>query len=144
MIIYSLNSLEGNFYLIMYSLNSLDGYRQFLFDLFNFHVLLELLVSSFNSPLPLSHLNVIVRIPVRVVDDHGVRRGQVDAEPAGPCGQQEHELLSAGRVEPVDGILAALARDRAVDALKPVAQEVHHVLEDVQLLKNVKIQILFI
>lgn len=38
-------------------------------------------------------LQVILRVPVRVKDDHGVCRGQVDPQPSSSCGQQETEVL---------------------------------------------------
>lgn len=38
-------------------------------------------------------LDVIVRVPVRVVDDDRVRRGQVDAQAARPGREEEAELL---------------------------------------------------
>ncbi len=37
-----------------------------------------------------------MRVPVRVVDDDGVCRGQVDAESSGPGGEEEHELRGIG------------------------------------------------
>ena len=42
------------------------------------------------------YLDVIVRVPVGVVDDDGVGGGQVDAQAPGPGGQQEGKLGGAG------------------------------------------------
>ena len=52
-----------------------------------------------------THLKVIVRVPIGVVDDDGVRRGQVDAQPAGSRGQQEAEVLVREAVEAVNALL---------------------------------------
>lgn len=43
----------------------------------------------------LLYLDVIMRIPVRVVNDDGVGGGQVDPQTSGPRGQQEGKLLGA-------------------------------------------------
>lgn len=40
------------------------------------------------------YLDVIVRIPVRVVDDDGVGSSQIDSQPSGSRRQQEGKLLS--------------------------------------------------
>ena len=42
-------------------------------------------------------LDVVVRVPVRVVDDDGVGRGEVDAQAAGARRQQEGERRRGGR-----------------------------------------------
>ena len=39
------------------------------------------------------YLEVLLRVPVTVVDDTGVRCGQIDAETPGPGGQQEYSDL---------------------------------------------------
>ena len=41
-------------------------------------------------------------VPVGVVDDDGVRGRQVQAETSGAGGQQHHEALELGAVEPLD------------------------------------------
>lgn len=46
-----------------------------------------------------AYLDVVVRIPVRVVDDDRVCARQVDTEASGSCRQQEAELLGAGRCD---------------------------------------------
>lgn len=38
-------------------------------------------------------LQVVLGIPVRVKDDDSVRRSQIDSQAAGPCGEQEAEVL---------------------------------------------------
>jgi hypothetical protein len=53
-------------------------------------------------------LDVVVRVPIRVVDDDGVGRVQVDAETSGTRGQQEAELFGAFLVEAIDGILGSM------------------------------------
>jgi len=77
-------------------------------------------------------LQVILRIPVAVVDDDGVGGRQVDAEAARPRAQQEHELVAVGLAVAVDGLLALLAANAAVDALVGEALEHQVVLDDVQ------------
>lgn len=42
---------------------------------------------------PSLSLQVVLRIPVRVKDDHSVCRCQVDPQPSSPGGQQETEVL---------------------------------------------------
>ena len=64
-------------------------------------------------------LDVVVRIPVTVVDDDGVGRCQVNAETAGPGGEKEHELLGTWRIESVDGVLTVIASDTSINALVP-------------------------
>lgn len=61
-------------------------------------------------------LDVVVRVPVRVVDDDRVGRGQVYAKTAGARRQQETELLGTRCVKPIDGILPLRACYCAVDS----------------------------
>lgn len=42
------------------------------------------------------YLDIIVGVPVGVVDDDGVSRGQVDTQTSRPRRQQEAELLRTG------------------------------------------------
>ena len=44
---------------------------------------------------PAKSLDVIVRIPIRVVDDDGVCRGQIDTQTTGTRGQEEHKLFGS-------------------------------------------------
>jgi hypothetical protein len=60
---------------------------------------------TFDLEIPLvhglvRHLQVLVRVPVRVVNDDGVRRHEVDAQPARARGQQEHEVPAASAEHP--------------------------------------------
>lgn len=41
----------------------------------------------------LTHLQVVLWVPVRVEDDAGVGGGQVDAQPPGPSAQQEDKAV---------------------------------------------------
>ena len=59
-------------------------------------------------------------VPVTVIDDDGVSRGEVDAQPASPRGQQEDEDVGVS-VEGADGFLAVLPADAAVNAARLVA-----------------------
>ena len=45
---------------------------------------------------PVLRLRVHGRVPVRVVEDDGVGPGQVDADAAGPRGQDEAEVARGG------------------------------------------------
>lgn len=57
-----------------------------------------------NPVSPGLSLQVVLRVPVRVEDDHGVSRGQVNAQASGPRGQQEAEVLFArGEKRKTDG-----------------------------------------
>ena len=56
--------------------------------------------------LAFSYLDVIVRIPVAIVDDHRVRRGEIDAQAPCPGGEKKAELFSTRSVETIDGILS--------------------------------------
>ena len=67
---------------------------------------------------PVLGLLVVVRVKVEVVEDDGVGRGQVDAEPARPGGQDEDEDLGVF-VEVVDQELSLLNRCLAVQSQVP-------------------------
>mmetsp|Transcript_8505 Transcript_8505/g.28977 ORF Transcript_8505/g.28977 Transcript_8505/m.28977 type:complete len:798 (+) Transcript_8505:345-2738(+) len=77
-------------------------------------------------------LEVRLGVPVRVVEDHRVRRLEVDAEAPGARGEEEDKLVRALLVEGVDGVLALLAARVAVDAAVGELLGVAVVLEDVQ------------
>jgi len=66
------------------------------------------------------YLHVLVGVPVTVVDDDGVSRGEVDAQAASPGGQQEDEDVGVC-VEGADGFLAVLPADAAINAAGLVA-----------------------
>lgn len=65
-------------------------------------------------------------IPITVVEYDGVRRLQVDTQPAGARGQQEDELGGVGRVVRVHRLVAVHLLGRPVDptVLKPTVQAV--------------------
>mmetsp|Transcript_20639 Transcript_20639/g.79043 ORF Transcript_20639/g.79043 Transcript_20639/m.79043 type:complete len:211 (-) Transcript_20639:787-1419(-) len=77
-------------------------------------------------------LDVILGVPVAVVDHDSVGGGQVDAEAASPRGEEEDELRRARRVESVDPFLPVPARHAAVDAAELVALVDHVVFQHVQ------------
>ena len=77
-------------------------------------------------------LQVVLRVPVRVEDDHRVRRREVDAEPARAGGEEEDEVLGAGLVEAVHRALALLAGHRAVEPLVLPALQAQVLREDVE------------
>mmetsp|Transcript_49779 Transcript_49779/g.83398 ORF Transcript_49779/g.83398 Transcript_49779/m.83398 type:complete len:388 (+) Transcript_49779:731-1894(+) len=64
-------------------------------------------------------LDVVLGVPVAVEDDHGVGACEVDADTAGPCGQQEHKSAHRRVVEPVDCLLAVPCGSATV---KPLIQ----------------------
>ena len=53
----------------------------------------------------MTNLDVVVGIPIGVVDDDRVGCVQVDAETSGASWQQEGKLLGAILVETIDGVL---------------------------------------
>ncbi|RNA41346.1 hypothetical protein BpHYR1_050426 [Brachionus plicatilis] len=81
---------------------------------------------------PTKRLDVVVRIPVRVVYDDCVRSGQIDAEAAGARRQQKTKLWRARRIKSVDGLLTVAAGDRAVQPLVLVAHVLQKVFEYVE------------
>mmetsp|Transcript_16565 Transcript_16565/g.57911 ORF Transcript_16565/g.57911 Transcript_16565/m.57911 type:complete len:886 (+) Transcript_16565:420-3077(+) len=83
-------------------------------------------------------LQVHLRVPVAVVEDDDVGRGEVDAEPAGARGQQEHEAVALVLRVAVDGLLPQVARDGTVQALVHVAAEAQVLLERVEHLDELR------
>ena len=77
------------------------------------------------------HLEVLMGVPVRVVDDDGVGRGQVDAKAAGTRGEQENKHVRVS-VESAHGLLAVLPGNAAVDARGAVAQLLQVRVQEVQ------------
>lgn len=65
----------------------------------------------------LAHLQVILGIPVGIVDDDGVGSRQIYAQTTCSRAQQEYEPVRIGFAESVDGLLPQTASDSAVDPL---------------------------
>jgi hypothetical protein len=63
-----------------------------------------------------THLEILVRIEVRVVNDDCVGGGKVDTDASGTRGEEEDEVLGARRVELVHVLLAMQLVDIAVEA----------------------------
>ena len=61
-------------------------------------------------------LHVLMGIPVRVEDDDGVCRLEIEAQPSGSRGEQEHEILRVWPVELLQQRPAVVAPRRAVEA----------------------------
>eukprot|EP00982_Pelagococcus_subviridis_P014849 31362-Pelagococcus_subviridis.AAC.11 len=80
---------------------------------------------------PRHRLEVVLRVPVRVVDDRGVRGGQRDPHPARASGQEIHESLAV-LVEPIDPGLAIRLARAPVEAFVLVLHHPEVVLQDVQ------------
>lgn len=68
----------------------------------------------------MSHLQVILRVPVRVKDNAGVRRREVDSQAAGSRAQKEHEAVRVGLAEAVDGRLPQVPTNPTVYPLVQV------------------------
>mmetsp|Transcript_34075 Transcript_34075/g.73803 ORF Transcript_34075/g.73803 Transcript_34075/m.73803 type:complete len:464 (-) Transcript_34075:575-1966(-) len=81
---------------------------------------------------PVHSLEIHLRVPVRVVQDHDIGRVKVDSETSGSRGQQEGELLRVWRVVSVDAFLPVLSRGVSVDPAVLVPPEEHVVLQDIE------------
>lgn len=60
-------------------------------------------------------LQIGLRIPVAVVEDDDVRRGQVDSQSSSACSEQENEFFAAGFVVLVDGAYTVFVSCASVD-----------------------------
>ena len=69
-----------------------------------------------------AHLQVVLRVPVRVVDYDGVGGREVDAESARARTQEEDEAVGVGFTEPVDRLLTQVTTDTAVYTLVEVPE----------------------
>ncbi|KAA6424145.1 MAG: hypothetical protein FRX49_06104 [Trebouxia sp. A1-2] len=81
------------------------------------------------------YLHVLVRVPVTVIDNDGVSRGEVDAQATSPGGQQEDEDVGVG-IEGADGFLTILPAHAAINAAGLVAlalQALQHALQQLHL-----------
>mmetsp|Transcript_15009 Transcript_15009/g.38568 ORF Transcript_15009/g.38568 Transcript_15009/m.38568 type:complete len:573 (+) Transcript_15009:2004-3722(+) len=81
---------------------------------------------------PRHGLQVILRVPVRVVQDDHIGCGEGDALPASLCGQKEHKAVGVILGEAVDGGLPGSACRAAVDALHVVPSQGEVVLQHVE------------
>mmetsp|Transcript_28915 Transcript_28915/g.83963 ORF Transcript_28915/g.83963 Transcript_28915/m.83963 type:complete len:731 (+) Transcript_28915:2411-4603(+) len=81
---------------------------------------------------PILGLQIGLRIPIRIVENAGIGRLEVDAKTTGAGGKDEGELGAVLDVEDVDGGLAIGVIGVAIDAAVLVAAHVHKILEDVQ------------
>lgn len=78
-------------------------------------------------------LEILLRVPVAVEEDDGVGRGEVDAQPACPCAEEEKFVILAF-VEGVDLLIAIFGFDAAVDAADvPAAQRGGPFFEEIEL-----------
>ena len=77
-------------------------------------------------------LQVVLRVPVGVVDDDGVGRRQVDADAARARAEEEEEGGRAFRTEAVDGLLPFVTGDRAIEPLVLEAAQLDVLLDEVQ------------
>lgn len=68
------------------------------------------------QPVP-TYLEVILRIPVRVKDDAGISSSEINAQTSCPCAQEEHKPIGIRFGESVNGCLAEVASDSAINPL---------------------------
>lgn len=85
---------------------------------------------------PVHRLDVVLRVPVDVVDDHSVCPSEVDAQPPGPGGEEEQLVL--GRVvEVVSELIPLGERSASVQPAVPdssvQAKFLHEIQEDGEL-----------
>ena len=79
----------------------------------HFHVL-----SLTDSVAPSLCLQIILRVPVAVVDDHGVGGSKIDSNTSSTCGEKVHKGVFRLGVESVDTSLAVAAFDATIQTLK--------------------------
>ena len=77
-------------------------------------------IQAAGSEAASGYLHVLVGVPVTVIDDDSVSRGEVDAQAASPGGQQEDEDVGVS-VEGADGFLAVLPAHASINAAGLVA-----------------------
>ena len=80
---------------------------------------------------PRHRLEIVLWVPVRVVDDGGVRGGEGDPHAARAGGEEVDESAIRG-VEPIDASLAIRLRGGPVESLKLKVHHVEIILEDVE------------
>lgn len=71
----------------------------------------------------ITHLQVVLWIPVRVIDDDGVGSGQVDSESAGASAEQEDKTIRVWFGESVDRFLSQISSDPSVNPLKWISTQ---------------------
>lgn len=72
-------------------------------------------VTNHHKPL-LTHLQVVLRVPVRVKDNAGVSSGQVDPQSSCSGAQEKNKAVRVRFTEAVDGGLSQIPTHAAVDA----------------------------
>ena len=77
---------------------------------------------------PRLRLQVVLWVPVGVVDDDGIGSRQVDAQAACTRTQQEDEAIGLGTREAVNGCLTQVPRDTTVNALVNIPGELHNTI----------------
>mmetsp|Transcript_23346 Transcript_23346/g.61884 ORF Transcript_23346/g.61884 Transcript_23346/m.61884 type:complete len:430 (-) Transcript_23346:737-2026(-) len=77
-------------------------------------------------------LDVVLGIPIRVENDHGVRHGEVDPLASGSGAQKEDEFFGSFFREPIDGLLAVVSTHPAIDPLVAPSLVDQVVLDHVQ------------
>ena len=64
------------------------------------------------------NLYIIVRVPVRVIDDDGICRSQVNSQTPSPGREQEYKLFRGGGVEAIDTTLSLGSSNVSINSLK--------------------------
>ena len=67
------------------------------------------------------YLQIVLWVPIGIIDDNGVSSSQIDTQASGSRTQQEDESIGLGFREAVDGRLTQVACDATVDALVWIA-----------------------
>mmetsp|Transcript_65506 Transcript_65506/g.115578 ORF Transcript_65506/g.115578 Transcript_65506/m.115578 type:complete len:203 (+) Transcript_65506:406-1014(+) len=75
-------------------------------------------------------LDVVLRVPITVEDDHRVRRSQVDTHTTRAGTEQKHKTVAVG-VEAIDALLSLVATDPAVQALAIVLAELAVLINEI-------------
>jgi len=77
-------------------------------------------------------LQVVLRVPVAVVDDARVRSGEVDAQATSLGAEQEDKPIRVWTAIPVDGCLSQVSSDPPIDPLKRIFSADQVILQDIQ------------
>lgn len=85
-----------------------------------------------NAMGPRLGLEVILRVPVTVKNNHSIRRGQVDAKSTCPSGEEESKIVRAGSIVVVHSTLPQVVGHRPIESLACKSSHAAVVLQDVQ------------
>uniref|UniRef100_A0A2M4D870 Putative secreted protein n=1 Tax=Anopheles darlingi TaxID=43151 RepID=A0A2M4D870_ANODA len=83
-------------------------------------------------------LYVVVRIPIGIVNDDRVSRGQINTETTGASRKEEAKLRCPRCIETIDRLLTDTARDATVNALVLIPKPLEEILQDIQHLRHLR------